>query len=547
MPVDPLAGQPAITKPLVNVPRLVTAYYAERPDPNVPAEQVLFGTSGHRGSSFNRAFNERHILAISQAICTYRAAQSIDGPLFIGFDTHALSEPAFASALEVLAANGVTLMISRDHEYTPTPTVSHAILKYNRGRKTGLADGIVITPSHNPPDNGGFKYNPPHGGPAGTSTTTFIQDRANEFLKNDLNGVRRTLFETALHASTTQEHDYLDEYVGDLGDVLDFDPIRGVDFAIDPLGGAGVHYWAHIRDRYKLKLTVVSETVDPTFQFMTLDWDGRVRMDPSSPYAMRRLIALKDEYDVAAACDTDADRHGVVTRSAGLLPPNHYLAVCIDYLYRNRPHWPAASAVGKTVVSSAIIDRVTSALGRKLFEVPVGFKFFVEGLLSGALGFGGEESAGASFLSRDGSPFSTDKDGIIPALLAAEITGRTGRDPGEIYTELTEKHGSPAYERIDSKANAAERAALAKLSPGDVKAQQLAGEKIQSILTKAPGDGNPIGGIKVMSESGWFAARPSGTEDVYKIYAESFRGFDHLRQIQDEARSIVAAALGKAV
>jgi len=545
MPVDPLAGQPATTKPLVNVPRLVTAYYAERPDPNTPAEQVLFGTSGHRGSSFNRAFNERHILAISQAICTYRATQSIDGPLFLGFDTHALSEAAFASALEVLGANGVTLMISRDHEYTPTPTVSHAILKYNRGRKTGLADGIVITPSHNPPDNGGFKYNPPHGGPADSRTTGFIQDRANEFLKNDLNGVRRTLFETALHASTTHEHDYLDEYVGDLGDVLDFDPIRGVDFAIDPLGGAGVHYWSHIRDRYKLKLTVVSETVDPTFQFMTLDWDGRVRMDPSSPYAMRRLIALKDKYDVAAACDTDHDRHGVVTRSAGLLPPNHYLAVCVDYLFRNRPHWPAGAAVGKTVVSSAIIDRVTTALGRKLYEVPVGFKFFVEGLLSGALGFGGEESAGASFLSLDGSPWATDKDGIIPALLAAEITGRTGVDPGEIYTKLTETHGSPAYERIDSPANAAERAALAKLSPGDVKAQQLAGETIQSILTKAPGDGNPIGGIKVMSESGWFAARPSGTEDVYKIYAESFRGFDHLRQIQDEAKAIVAGALAK--
>jgi phosphoglucomutase len=544
MSVSPLAGQPATTIAPINVPRLITAYYVDRPDSSDPAQQVSFGTSGHRGSSLRCSFNERHILAIAQAICVYRAAQSIDGPMFLGFDTHALSEPAFASALEVLAANGVHVMIARGREYTPTPTVSHAILRYNRGRTSGLADGIVITPSHNPPEDGGFKYNPPHGGPADSRTTSFIQEQANQFLKQDLSGVRRILFEQALEAS--HPHDYIAEYVGDLQNVLDFDAIREVDFAIDPLGGAGVHYWNPIAEKYRLKLTIVSETVDPTFQFMTLDWDGRIRMDPSSPYAMKRLIALQERFTVAAACDTDHDRHGIVTRTAGLLAPNHYLAVCVDYLYRHRPQWPAAAAVGKTVVSSAMIDRLTAALGRKLYEVPVGFKFFVDGLLTGSLGFCGEESAGASFLARDGSPWSTDKDGIIAALLAAEITGRAGRDPGELYAQLTEKHGAPAFERIDAPANAGQRAALAKLAPSDVPEQDLAGEPILKILNTAPGDGNPIGGIKVVARNGWFAARPSGTEDVYKIYAESFHGEENLRRIQDEARAMVARALAKA-
>jgi len=545
MPISSLAGKPATITPPVNVPRLITMYYAERPDVRVPAQLVSFGTSGHRGSSLRGTFNERHILAITQAICVYRAAHSIDGPLFLGFDTHALSEPAFASALEALAGNGVDVKISRHREYTPTPAVSHAILKYNRGRKTGLADGIVITPSHNPPEDGGFKYNPPHGGPADTHVTTFIQDRANEFLRNDLAGVKRILFEQALRASTTHPHDYVAEYTGDLQNVLDFDAIREVDFAIDPMGGAGVHYWAPIAERYRLKLNIVSEVVDPTFQFMTLDWDGRIRMDPSSPYAMQRLIGLENRNAVAAACDTDHDRHGIVTRTSGLLPPNHYLAVCVDYLYRNRPQWPAGAAVGKTVVSSAMIDRVTAAHRRKLYEVPVGFKFFVEGLLSGALGFCGEESAGASFLASDGSPWSTDKDGIIAALLAAEITGRTGRDPGEIYAGLEQQYGAFVYERIDAPANAAARAALAKLTANDVSAHELAGEKILGILSQAPGDSNPIGGIKVISQDGWFAARPSGTEDVYKIYAESFRDEKHLRRIQEEARTIVNGALPK--
>ncbi len=520
-------------------------YYAERPDVRVPAQLVSFGTSGHRGSSLRGTFNERHILAITQAICVYRAANKVDGPLFLGYDTHALSEPAFASALEVLAGNGIDVRISRHREYTPTPAISHAILKYNRGRKTGLADGIVITPSHNPPEDGGFKYNPPHAGPADSGTTGFIQERANELLRNDLTAVKRVLFEQALRASTTRPHDFMAEYTADLKDVLDFDAIREVDFAIDPMGGAGVHYWRVIEERYKLKLNIVSETVDPTFQFMTLDWDGRIRMDPSSPYAMQRLIGLREKNAVAAACDTDHDRHGIVTRSSGLLPPNHYLAVCVDYLYRNRPQWPAGAAVGKTVVSSAMIDRVTAAHERKLYEVPVGFKFFVEGLLNSSLGFCGEESAGSSFLSLDGTPWSTDKDGIIAALLAAEITGRVGRDPGEIYAGLVEKHGPFVYERIDAPATAPERAALAKLTPADVPFHQLAGERIVGILNQAPGDGNPIGGIKVISEDGWFAARPSGTEDVYKIYAESFRDEKHLRRIQEEAQSMVRAALPK--
>jgi phosphoglucomutase len=549
MAISPAAGQLAEASNLVNVARLVTAYFSDRPDPRIPAQRVSFGTSGHRGSSLHRAFNEWHILAIAQAICAHRKEQGIDGPLFLGIDTHALSEPAFASALEVLAANQVHVRIAPQGEYTPTPAVSHAILNFNRGRKTGLADGIVITPSHNPPEDGGFKYNPPHGGPAGSEITGAIQKRANEFLEGGLAGVKRILLSQALNSSTTQTHDFIAEYVADLGQVIDFEAIRGANLklGVDPLGGAGVHYWGPIRDLYGLNLTVVNDTVDPTFRFMTLDWDGRIRMDPSSPYAMRRLIDLKDKFDVAFACDTDHDRHGIVTRSAGLLPPNHYLAVCVHYLFPNRAGWRKDAAVGKTVVSSSMIDRVAAKLGRKVVEVPVGFKWFVEGLLGGSLGFAGEESAGASFLSRDGSAWSTDKDGIIAALLSAEITARAGRDPGEIYAALEREHGESAYERIDAPANAEQRAALAKLSPRDIPVAQLAGEKIQSILTSAPGDGNPIGGIKVITENGWFAARPSGTEDVYKIYAESFRGRDHLKRIQEEAQTIVAGVLGAAV
>ena len=549
MAISPFAGHPAEASNLVNVPRLVTAYFADRPDPRIPAQRVSFGTSGHRGSSLNRSFNEWHILAIAQAICAHRKEQGIDGPLFLGIDTHALSEPAFASALEVLAANQVHLMIAPAGEYTPTPAVSHAILNFNRQRKTGLADGIVITPSHNPPEDGGFKYNPPHGGPAGSDITAAIEKYANQLLESGLAGVQRVTLAEALGAATTQTHDFIAEYVADLGNAIDFDAIRGANLklGVDPLGGAGVHYWPRIRERYGLNLTVVNAAVDPTFRFMTLDWDGRIRMDPSSPYAMRRLIDLKDKFDVAFACDTDHDRHGIVTRSAGLLPPNHYLAVCIHYLFPNRTGWRRDAAVGKTVVSSSMIDRVAAKLGRKVLEVPVGFKWFVDGLLGGSLGFAGEESAGASFLARDGSAWSTDKDGLIAALLSAEITARTGRDPGEIYAALEGEFGASAYERIDAHANAEQRAALAKLSPRDITATQLAGEKIENILNSAPGDGNPIGGIKVIAQNGWFAARPSGTEDVYKIYAESFRGPDHLKRIQEEAQSIVASVLGAAV
>ncbi len=536
MSVDARAGQPAQSQDLVDVPKLITAYLANR-----PASGVSFGTSGHRGSSLSGTFNEWHILATTQAICEYRKQNGIEGPLFIGIDTHALSEPAFVSAMEVLGANNVDVLRSLGREYTPTPAISHAILKYNRGRKTGLADGIVVTPSHNPPADGGFKYNPPHGGPADSATTSYIQARANEFLANNLAGVKRISFHAALQSA--HEHDYIEEYVGDLAHVLDMDAIRAVNFGIDPLGGAGVHFWPRIADRYKLNLTVVNQDVDPTFRFMTLDWDGKIRMDPSSPYAMRSLIGMKDRFDVAAACDTDHDRHGIVTRSGGLMQPNHYLSAAIDHLYRSRAEWPRDAAVGKTVVSSSMIDRVAAALGRKLFEVPVGFKFFVEGLLSGSLAFGGEESAGASFLARDGSPWSTDKDGMIAVLLAAEMTARRGSDPSQLYAKLCEKHGSPLYERIDAPANAEQRAKLAKLSAKDVSAKDLAGEKIEQILTNAPGDGNAIGGVKVIAKSGWFAARPSGTEDVYKIYAESFRDADHLRSIQQEAREIVGAAL----
>jgi len=546
MAINPAAGQPAQPSNLVDVARLVSVYFANRPDPKVPEQRVSFGTSGHRGSSFHHAFNEWHILAITQAICEYRRGKGIDGPLFLGIDTHPLSEPAFVSAMEVLAANGVPVLIAPFFEYTPTPAVSRAILNFNRERKLGLADGIVVTPSHNPPEDGGFKYNPPHGGPAGSDITGFIQKRANELLENSLHGLKRILFEQALRASTTERHDFMAEYVADLSQVIDFDVIRGakLNLGVDPLGGASVHYWAPIRDRYGLNLTVTNDTVDPTFRFMTLDWDGRIRMDPSSPYAMRRMIGLKDKFDVAFACDTDADRHGIVTRSSGLLPPNHYLAVCVHYLFANRTGWRKDAAVGKTVVSSSMIDRVAAKLGRKVYEVPVGFKWFVDGLLRGSLGFTGEESAGASLLCRDGSSWTTDKDGLVAALLSAEITARVGRDPGEIYQELEREFGASAYERIDAPANAEQRAALAKLSPQDITVTQLAGEKIQNILTTAPGDGNPIGGIKVIAESGWFAARPSGTEDVYKIYAESFRGPEHLKKIQEEAQAMVGAVLG---
>jgi len=546
MALSALAGQPARQSDLVNVPRLVTSYFSDRPDAHVASQRVSFGTSGHRGSSLHRSFNECHILAISQAICVYRKQKGIEGPLFLGIDTHALSEPAFASALEVLAANDIAVMIAHGREYTPTPVVSHAILNYNKTKPNGLADGIVVTPSHNPPEDGGFKYNPPHGGPADSQTTGFIQGKANEFLENGLDGVRRIPFERALRAATTREHDFINEYVGDLAKVIDVDAIRSskIQLGVDPLGGAGVNYWGPIGERYGLNLTIVNDAVDPTFRFMTLDWDGRIRMDPSSPYAMRRLIERKDKFKITVACDTDHDRHGIVTPSSGLLPPNHYLAVCIHYLYGNRPGWRKELAVGKTVVSSAMIDRVAAKLGRKLFEVPVGFKWFVEGLLDGMLGFAGEESAGASFLARDGLAWSTDKDGIIAALLSAEITARTGRDPGEIYTELSREHGPSFYERIDAPANAEQRAGLAKLSPKDIAATELAGERIQQVQTAAPGDGSPIGGIKVIAGSGWFAARPSGTEDVYKIYAESFRSAEHLRRIQEEAEEIVGTVLG---
>jgi phosphoglucomutase len=533
---------------LVNVPKLITAYYSEIPDASVPGQRVMFGTSGHRGSAFDKSFNESHILAITQAICLYRNEQKIDGPLFLGMDTHALSVPALASALEVLAANGVDVMLAQADEYTPTPVVSHAILTYNHGRTTGLADGVVITPSHNPPHDGGFKYNPPSGGPAAHAVTAWIEAKANQFLGSGLRGLKRISFENALRAPTTHRHDYLNAYVADLGNVIDMDAIRDakIGMGVDPLGGAGVHYWGPIAERYGLNLTVVNEAVDPTFRFMTVDWDGQIRMDPSSPYAMQRLIDLKDRFEIAFACDTDHDRHGIVTRSAGLLPPNHYLAAAIFYLFQHRPKWSREAAVGKTVVSSQMIDRVAAKLGRTLYETPVGFKWFVQGLLDGSLGFGGEESAGASFLRRDGSVWTTDKDGIVPALLAAEITARMDRDPGELYQELTRKFGEPAYDRVEAPATAEQRAALAKLSPEQVKIKELAGEKILAILSNAPGNGAAIGGLKVVAESGWFAARPSGTEDIYKIYGESFRGADHLGRILEEAQTIVNDALAAA-
>ncbi len=547
MTTNPAAGKPADPSILVNVPKLVTAYYELRPDLSDPRQRVVFGTSGHRGSSIDVAFNEWHILAITQAICDYRRLQNIDGPLFLGIDTHALSEPAFTSALEVLAANKVDVMLSEGTPYTPTPAVSHAILLYNRGRKSGLADGIVITPSHNPPDDGGFKYDPPHGGPADSGVTSGIESKANVFLEHGLDGVQRTEFAKALRASTTHKHDFLSAYVSDLNSVVDMNAVRDarIKLGVDPLGGAGIDYWPRIAEQYGLDLTIVNKSVDPTFRFMTTDWDGKIRMDPSSPYAMQRLIALKDKFDIAFASDSDHDRHGIVTKASGLLPPNHYLSACVSYLFANRPNWSADVAVGKTVVSSSMIDRVTARLGRRLYEVPVGFKWFVEGLLAGRLGFGGEESAGSTFLRRDGSVWTTDKDGIIPCLLSAEITARAGKDPGEIYRELTRELGDPVYERIDAPATPEQKATLARLSASDIHATEVAGQPIQNILTAAEGDGNPIGGIKVIAQDGWFAARPSGTEQIYKIYAESFLGQKHLRDIQAEAQSIVADSLAR--
>jgi phosphoglucomutase len=545
MNVSPAAGKPVHPSALVDVPRLITAYYAEVPDPSVPAQRVAFGTSGHRGSSFERAFNEHHILAISQAICLHRKQQHIDGPLFLGMDTHALSTPALTTALEVLAANSVEVMLSQGDEYTPTPAISRAILVHNRGRTQGLADGIVITPSHNPPRDGGFKYNPPNGGPADTAVTSWIETKANELLRASLSDVKRVPLAKALSASTTHRYDYLSAYVADLENALDLEAVRVArpNLAVDPLGGAGVHYWGRIAERYGLNLSIVNDAVDPTFRFMTADWDGQIRMDPSSPYAMRPLITLKDRFDIAFACDTDHDRHGIVTRSAALLPPNHYLSAAIFYLFQNRPGWRQDAAVAKTLVSSQMIDRVTAKLGRRLCEVPVGFKWFVEGLLDGSFGFAGEESAGASFLRRDGSVWTTDKDGIVLALLAAEITARLGRDPGELYTELTRQLGEPVYDRVEAPATPAQKDILKRLTPQQVTQTDLAGEKIQSILTRAPGNNAPIGGLKVLAPNGWFAARPSGTENIYKIYAESFRGADHLRRILDEAQSIVTSAV----
>jgi phosphoglucomutase len=548
VPANPSAGKPAQASILVNVPRLVTDYFVERPDPANPGERVSFGTSGHRGSSSARTFNEAHVLATTQAVCEYRAAHGIDGPLFLGIDTHALSEPALATAVEVLAGNRVEVMVDGAGGYTPTPAVSHAILVHNRRRRTGLADGVVLTPSHNPPQEGGFKYNPPAGGPADTDATGWIQERANAILAGDLKQVRRIPHRRALAAPTMHRYDYLGSYVGQLPEVVDVDAIReaGVRIGVDPLGGASVAYWPAIGERHRLDLTVVSDVVDPTFRFMTVDWDGSVRMDCSSPYAMARLISLAGSFDVAVANDPDADRHGVVTPRAGLLNPNHYLSIAVSYLFANRSGWLGSAAVGKTVVTSSLLDRVAADLGRPLLEVPVGFKWFVNGLLHGSCGFGGEESAGASFLRRDGTPWSTDKDGIILCLLAAEVRARTGRDLGELYDELTGRLGRPAYTRIDAPATPEQKHALAGLSPEQVRVSELAGDPIVQMLTTAPGNGAPIGGLKVVTEQGWFAARPSGTEDVYKLYAESFRGEDHLRQIVDEARATVEGALAVA-
>ncbi len=545
--IHPLAGMPAPAAMLTDISQLLAAYFELQPDPAVAAQRVAFGTSGHRGSSLQRSFNRDHVLAITQAICDYRSAQGIDGPLFIGADTHALSQPAFETALEVLAGNGVQTMISAGGEFTPTPAISHAILVYNRDRRSGLADGIVITPSHNPPDSGGFKYNASNGGPADTGITSWVQDRANALLEAGLKGLKRLPLVEAREASSTHESDYLAASVGDLGSVIDFAPIRsaGLRLGVDPLGGAGVHYWSRIAEQYGINLDVVSQTIDPQFAFMSLDWDGKIRMDPSSSHAMQRLIGLKDGYDIAFACDTDYDRHGVVAPSVGLLPANHFLSVAIDYLFQHRPQWRANTAVGKTLVSSAMIDRVAARLGRDLVEVPVGFKWFVDGLVDGSLGFVGEESAGATCLRRDGSVWTTDKDGIVLALLAAEMTASRGRDPGELYRGLVDEFGAIHADRVDAPANAAQKKALGKLSPQQVASSQLAGDAIVQVLDKAPGNGASIGGIKVISEGGWFAARPSGTEDIYKIYAESYRDEAHLQRILGEAQQIVDAALGE--
>ena len=548
MTVDARAGKPAPRSLLANIPRLVTAYYANKPDVSDPTQRVAFGTSGHRGSSLKNSFNEYHDLAVSQALCDYRKSKKIDGPLFVGMDTHALSEPAFASALEVLAANGVNVMFQKGFRYTPTPVISHAILMYNRGRKKGLADGVVITPSHNPPEDGGLKYNPPEGGPAAPETTGAIETKANRLIAQGLRGVTRIPFEKALRTGTTHEYDYVTPYVEDLAQVIDIEVIAGEGLKIgaDPLGGTGVDVWGPIADRYGLRIDVVNPVIDPTFSFMTVDHDGRIRMDCSSPYAMAGLIRLKDKYDISFGNDTDADRHGIVAQSTGLLNPNHYRSVAVGYLFQNRPGWRRDAAVGKTLVSTSMIDRVAASLGRRVAEMPVGFKWFVEGLINGSLGFAGEESAGASFLRRDGTVWTTDKDGIIMNLLACEITARTGKDPGEFYREIEEKFGKAFYERIDVPASPAQKAALKKLSPQHIKAKELAGEPITAKLTRVPGINADIGGLKVVTEGGWFAARPSGTEDICKIYTESFRGEKHLKRIQEEAMAIVNGAYKKA-
>ena len=546
MSIHPLAGKLATQKQLINIPQLITDYFKQEPDLSKREQRVAFGTSGHRGSSLNNSFNEQHILATTQAICNYREAQGITGPIFIGIDTHALSIPAQATALEVLAANAVVTMIASNDEYTPTPAVSHAIIEYNKGRKIGLADGIVITPSHNPPQDGGFKYNMTNGGPAEGSVTSWIESRANEILENKLQGLKRVSLTKALSASTTKRYDYIDAYTADLSLVIDTDLLKesGIKMGVDPLGGAGVKYWQRIADRYNLNLTVVDDSVDHTFSFMSLDWDGKIRMDPSSNYAMQRLIGLKDKFPVAFACDTDHDRHGIVTQSGGLMNPNHFLAVSIDYLFQNRPLWNSAIGIGKTLVSSQMIDRVAKKLDRKLVEVPVGFKWFVDGLYDGSLGFGGEESAGASFLNMEGSVWSTDKDGIIAALLAGEITARTGKDPSQIYKGFTKEFGEPLYDRIDAPATPEQKDKLKNLSAEQITSSELAGEKIINILTHAPGNGAAIGGLKVETANGWFAARPSGTENIYKIYAESFKGKEHLQKIQEEAQKVVDDAIG---
>ena len=545
MTTSPLAGQLLPADLLVDLPKLIDAYYSNKPDVSIPGQRVSFGTSGHRGSSFNTSFNENHVLAISQAICDYRAQAGITGPLYLGIDTHALSEPAQISAVEVLAANGVELMLAKGGEYTPTPAISHAILTYNRGRTSGLADGIVITPSHNPPDNGGFKYNPPNGGPADSDITNWMQARANELLENNLRDVKRMDYHQAIKATSTHHHDYITHYVRDLINVIDMDAIRGanIHMGADPLGGAGVNYWSAIADYYQLNLKVLNTAVDKTFSFMTADWDGKIRMDPSSAYTMQGMVNRRNLFDVAFACDADHDRHGIVAPSCGLMAPNHYLAVAIEYLFQNRPQWRADTAIGKTVVSSAMIDKVAQKIGRRLYEVPVGFKWFAPGLFDGSLGFGGEESAGASFLRIDGSVWTTDKDGIIPSLLAAEIKAKTGHDPGECYKLLADEFGHAAEARVEAPANAAQKKALSKLSPEQITSTELAGDKIETILTNAPGNNASFGGIKVMSKNGWFAARPSGTEEIYKIYAESFKGKEHLQQLIAEAQVIVDKAI----